>query len=173
MNSAFGRELDRGDIYQHVTSPEFVYLLRQQGKLVAMASYNKARLADKESLIVEGIAVLPEMQGRGVFRVMTDLARNGESLICLRTQNPRMYRALEKCCEQIFPGEISIPELRTAMIDLARQMNCSVDENGVVRGYYGRLFYGEKPSHKAVDPLFARLGIDLNKGDGLLVVGTR
>lgn len=171
MNSAFGRNLEFDDIYNHVTSPESLYLLRQE-KMVAMASYNKQKFADVDSLVVEGIAVAPEMQGKGIFKAITNHALNGEMVICLRTQNPRMYRAMEKYCSETYPGEKDTPVVTKAItLDFAKYLRCAIDGNGVVKGYYGGLFYGQEPHHSKVDPLFQKLGVNLHNGDGLLVVG--
>jgi len=172
INRAFGRNLESDDIYVHVTQPEVVYLLRQQEKIVAMASYNVRKFADIESLVVEGIAVAPEMQGKGVFKTITDYALNGERVVCLRTQNPRMYRALEKYCAETYPGEKDRPVITKAItLDFAKYLKCNIDGNGVVKGYYGGLFYGQEPHHSKVDSLFQKLGVNLHEGDGLLVVG--
>lgn len=176
VNSAFGRSLEFEDIYQHVTSPEQVLLLRQDKRLVAMASYNSLefeRMTDCSCLIVEGIAVIPEMQGKRVFRTITDnVVNENYHYLCLRTQNPRMYRALQNFCLATSPSGNRIPkELSKVMRNLASYLKCQIDKNGVIKGYYGRLFYGIEPTHNEIDPLFQSLGIDKNNGDGLLVVG--
>jgi len=143
-------------------------------KVSAMASYNKQILSGLPSLIVEGIAVNPALQGKGFFRSVTDIARDGEAVICLRTQNPRMYRALENYCSYIYPCVEQTPEaIRVIIDDLARHMNCQIDEKGIVRGCYGGLFYGEEPTHKNVSSFFDALGMKLNKGDALLVAGIK
>lgn len=173
VRRAFGRNLEYDDIYQHITSPENVYLLKN-GEINAMASYNRRVLSGIPALVAEGIAVAPEIQGKGLFRMITDVARERESVICLRTQSPRMYRALEKYCSAIYPGPNSMPraigEIRG---DLAEHLGCAIDEKGVVKGYYGGLFYAQEPAHKSVSPFFKEVGVDVNKGDALLVVGVR
>jgi len=172
VNSAFGRNLEFDDIYQHITSPESLYLLRQN-KLVAMAAYTGKQFSSRHCLYVDGIAISPEMQGKGVFKAITLKAmKESYDFICLRTQNPRMYRALEKCCSRIFPGSETMPQIVKAIIlDMAKDLNCSIDGNGVVKSYYGGLFYGIEPHHKKIDPLFKELGLNLHNGDGLLVTG--
>lgn len=165
--------MDYQDIYNHVTAPETVYLLEGNGSVLAMASYSRALLSGIPSVIVEGIAVDPEIQGRGVFREMTDYARAGTAVICLRTQNPRMYRALETYCSYIYPGRTEMPaavaEVRNA---LAKRLNCEADNEGIVRRCYGASLYREEPRHTEISPLFKeRLGLDLSNGDAVLVVG--
>jgi hypothetical protein len=173
VRSAFGKSLDFKDIYEHVTNPERVYLLLN-GKVSAMASYNRRILSGFPSLIVEGIAVDPTLQGRGFFRSVTDIAREEEAVICLRTQNPRMYRALENYCSYIYPCATQTPNaVKEVLEDLARHMNCQIDEKYIVRGCYGGLFYGEEPTHKRVSSLFDTLEMELNKGDALLVAGIK
>ena len=189
VRAGFGRNLDFDDIYKHVTMPQEVYLLRN-GKISAMASYNRRVFIGKNCLIVEGIAMLPEVQGKGLFREMTCNAQTSETknkteIVCLRTQNPRMYRALEKYCRSVYPGQpvkmnnlddlaLAIANMvcsRKLIKEFASYLNCSADENCVVRGYYGGLFYGQEPHHPKIDSLFTELGVNLCKGDGLLVVG--
>jgi hypothetical protein len=173
VSFAFGRSLDFRDIYNHVTNPERVYLL-MNSSVSAMVSYNRRILSGFPSLIVEGIAVNPRIQGKGFFRSVTDIARNEEAVICLRTQNPRMYRALESYCSYIYPGDSQTPRaIREVVEDLARYLNCQIDERGIVRGYYGGLFYGEEPRHKKVSSFFDAIGMKLNKGDALLVAGIK
>jgi len=165
--------MDYEDIYLHVTSPETVFLAEEQNKVLAMASYNSVFLSGIPSLIVEGIAIAPESQGKGLFAKITDEARNGEYAVCLRTQNPRMYRALQKYCSITYPNKKDIPsaiaEIRKALAEL---MNCQIDKKGIVRGYYGGLFYGEEPKHPETTSLFKEeLGLRIERGDALLCVG--
>ncbi len=167
--------MDYRDIYLHVTSPETVYLAEEENEVLAMASYNSVVLSGIPSLIVEGIAVAPEVQGKGLFAKMTDKVSDGEYAVCLRTQNPRMYRALEKYCSFAYPNENETPsaiiEMRKA---LAEHMKCKIDERGIVRGFYGGLLYGEEPLHPVATALFKeRLGLKIERGDALLCVGLR
>ena len=165
--------MDYQDIYLHVTSPETVFLAEENNKVLAMAGYNSTVLSGIPSLIVEGIAIEPATQGKGIFAKMTDVARDGEYAVCLRTQNPRMYRALQKYCSSIYPNKSEVPsaiaEIRTA---LAKGMNCEINERGIVGGYYGGLFYGEEPTHPKVTSFFKEeLGLKLERGDALLCIG--
>ncbi|MDO8516586.1 MAG: hypothetical protein Q7S33_00520 [Nanoarchaeota archaeon] len=168
--------MDYQDIYLHVTSPEIVFLaedISRQNNVLAMASYNSTVLSGIPSLIVEGIAIAPEAQGKGIFSRMTDEARNSEYAICLRTQNPRMYRALQKYCYAVYPNKIEIPsaivEMRKA---LAEYTGCQMDNKGVVKGYYGGLFYGEEPLHPTITSLFKEeFGLKSERGDALLCIG--
>jgi hypothetical protein len=167
--------MDYVDIYKHVTEPEKVFLLEQDGGIVAMGSYNSLLLSGIPSLIVEGITIDQLFQGKDIFRDMTNCARNCEQVIGLRTQSPRMYRALEKYCSEIYPGSRDTPKAICAIRDaLAEHMSCKIDEQGIVRKYYGGLFYGEEPTHPHHSAFFKeRLGMDLYQGDGLLVIGVK
>jgi hypothetical protein len=137
-----------------------------------MASYSRQKFADQSALVVEGIAIVPEFQGRGIFRMITENILLEETIICLRTQNPRMYRALQKCCSQVYPQKAESPvAIKAATLDFARYLRCKINGLGVVEGHYGRLFFGEEPHHQEVDKLFCALGINVQKGDGLLVIG--
>lgn len=177
VRNAFGRpEMDYDDIYQHLVSSEILYLLENGEKVLGMAAYETALLSGIPSLIVEGIAIEPEIQARGIFREVTDLVSGNKSVVCLRTQNPHMYRALQKYCSYTYPSETNgLPTAVKAIRgDLAAKLGCDIDENGVIRGYYGGLFYGKKPYHpKTTQLLEGKLGLSLENGDGLLVVGIR
>lgn len=174
VRAAFGRNLEYKDIYNHLTCPEKVYLLRNE-KIISMASYNQRVLSGIPCLIVEGIAVKPEFQGMGVFKELTNRATNGEAIICLRTQNPRMYRALEKYCSYIYPKKEEIPEAIKAIIkDFAHYLGCEATEKGIVKEYYGGLFYGEEPYHENLSNFFKKdLEMKLEKGDALLAIGVK
>ncbi len=137
-----------------------------------MASYNKRSFSGYPCLIVEGVCLDPSIQGRGVFKEITNQAISDEKRICLRTQNPRMFRALKKYCPKTYPSDEESPvDIKAATMDFAKYLGCNIDGNGVVKRYYGGLFYGQEPHHPQIDPLFKRLGVDLCKGDGLLVIG--
>ena len=154
--------------------PERVFLIRN-GEIKAMASYNRKSFADHSCLIVEGICLDPSIQGRGIFREITDQAMNGEDVICLRTQNPRMYKALANYCTNTFPGLKSMPQqVRNLQEEFATYLKCDIDDKGVVKGYYGGLFYGKEPEHSSVGRFFKQdLGMNLNKGDAVLAIGLR
>lgn len=165
--------MDYQDIYLHVTSPETVFLAEEQNKILAMASYNSVVLSGIPALIVEGIAIEPETQGKGIFSKMTDVVRDEEYAVCLRTQNPRMYRALQKYCSTIYPNDREMPSaIKEIRIGLAESMKCEINEMGIVRGYYSSLFYGEEPTHPKVTSFFKEeLGLKLERGDALLCIG--
>jgi len=124
--------------------------------------------------MVDGIALAPEMQGKGAFGEITREAYPKGNVFCLRTQNPHMYRALEKYCLDIYPGTGEIPPaIREMRKDLADQLECEITDNGVIKGYYGGLFYGKEPRHERISGLFDDLGMDLHRGDSLLVIGAK
>ncbi len=172
VRNGFGRNLEFEDIYTHVTAPESVYLLRN-GKINAMASYNEKMFYGSPSLIVEGIALAPEVQGNGIFKMLTEQAIGANEFVCLRTQNPRMYRALEKFCKIVYPNQEKTPDnLNLALEEFAKYTRSERDEYGVVRGYYGGLFYGEEPTHCKISKFFKEnLKMNLSKGDAVLAIG--
>lgn len=138
-----------------------------------MASYNTRNFCGFDSLIVEGIALSPQVQGKGVFKLLTDSAIADQKLVCLRTQNPRMYKALEKYCGAVYPSAMNFSGNNNMFLEeFANYLGCKIDEHGVVRGYYGGLFYGEEPTHCEVSRFFKEdLKMDLSKGDAVLAVG--
>lgn len=172
VRDGFGRSLGFQDIYQHVTNPESVYLLRN-GEIKAMASYNSREFCGFKSLVVEGIAISPEVQGKGIFSLMTKNAMKSNLFVYLRTQNPRMYRALERCCGNLYPNpENHSGNLNHFLREFADYLGCTMDEKGVVRGCYGGLLYGGEPTHPTISRFFKEdLQMDLSKGDAVLVMG--
>lgn len=140
-----------------------------------MSSYNKRNLSGFPSLIEEGIVVDPSFQGRSIFGTLTDVARTNEAVICLRTQNPNMYRALEKYCSETYPGKIKEPTaVQAVRSSLEEHLSCKADEKGVVKGFYGGTLYGSKPSHPVITPFFEdQLNMDFEKGDAVLAVGIK
>ena len=152
--------------------PEKVFLLRN-GEIKAMASYNRRSFAGHSSLIVEGICLDPFIQGKGIFKEITDQAIGDEETICLRTQNPRMYRALANYCSITFPGLKSMPkEFRKIQERFAAYLRSDIDDKGVVKAYYGGLFYDKEPEHCSISRFFKQdLEMDLNKGDAVLAIG--
>ncbi|MDP2925502.1 MAG: hypothetical protein Q8N99_03965 [Nanoarchaeota archaeon] len=161
--------------------PESVYLLRN-GNIKAMASYNRRYFAGFPSLIVEGICLDPSIQGKKVFEKITDLVIGKECFICLRTQNPRMYKALDNYCQAIFPRfncfsvspkGLFLPDfIRSILEEFASYLGCDINDKGVIKGYYRGLFYGEEPKHSTVSEFFKEgLKMDLFKGDAVLAIG--
>ena len=172
--SGFGRPLFVEDIYQHLTGPENLFLLKDREKFVAMMSCNVRKFLGHPTLILEGVAMDSRIQGQGIFGRMAREALDGQKYVCLRTQNPRMYRAFEKLCSKVYPNEEGITErARGIQESFAEYAGNEIDGLGVVKGHYGGLFYGTRPRHAEVDPLFRRLGVNLDEGDALLVVGDR
>ena len=178
VRRAFGRpDMDYQDIYDHVVSPDrLLVLIENKSKgVLAMGGYSTRTFSGEPSLIVDGVAIAPEMQGKSLFRDITEALCLDESFVCLRTSNPRLYRALENCCSAVYPGKKPMPKsVRKIRDEFASHTGCEITEEGIVRGYYGgSLFYGEEPFHKGSSPFFRELGVDIHKGDALLVVGVR
>jgi hypothetical protein len=164
--------MDYQDIYLHATSPKTVFLAEEQDRVLAMASFNSVSLSGISSLIVEGIAIEPESQGKGIFSRMTDMARDEEYAVCLRTQNPKMYRALQKYCSSIYPNGKEMPSgIREVRKELAKCMGCQINENGIIERHYGGLFYGKEPTHPKITSFFKELDLKLERGDAILCIG--
>ncbi len=173
VNRAFGRELQYEDVYSHLTTPDKVYLMTYENDVVAMAGYSKKVLSGVPSIYVDGVTVDPKIQGRKVFRNLTKRAVDGEKILCLRTQNPFMYKAVQNYCSAVYPNGSEMPSgIRKVMEDLARSLGSKIDGNGVVPGHFGGLFYGKEPTHHTISRFFREnLKMDLYRGDAVLVVG--
>ncbi len=141
-----------------------------------MASYNRRDISGSPSILVEGIAIDPEFQAKGLFKEITDLFANGESAIFLRTQNPRMYAALANYCSSVYPNpNMDIPiGIRDVHQGFASYLGSEISFKGVVKGHYGGLLYGEEPTHPIFSEFFKNdLEMDLHNGDAVLLLGYR
>lgn len=175
VSSAFERQMDPVDVYEHLTEPENLLLVQDQDEIIGMASYTSQMLGGKNALIIDGVAMHQKAQGRGIF---LDIAREmydpSHEYVCLRTQSPRMYKALDLGDIDVYPNKDGFPErLDPVREDFMKYLNCDIDENGVVKDFYGGPLYGKRPHHKEVDKLFDRFGLDFYAGDALLVVGEK
>ena len=150
-------------------------LKNEIGSIVAMSSNNRKNLSGMPSLIIEGVAIDPLLHGKGAYGKILSEMYNGEATICFRTQNPRLYAAHEMYCHKVYPGVEEMPgAIKEIQKALASELKCAIDKNGVVKGYYGSLFYGKEPFHERISPFFKEiLEMDLYKGDAVLVVGVK
>jgi hypothetical protein len=176
VRNAFGKDLDMEDIYQHLTKPDEVFLLRNfQDKVIAMRSHSRVSLSGVPSVVLDGAAIGPDYHGRGIYGLLLSEIEGSERVMCLRTQNPRIYASLNSYCRKVFPNYRETPkDIRNLLNSFANYLNCEVDSNFVIRGYYGGLFYGEEPTHEKFSLLFKeKLKMDLSKGDAVLLAGVR
>jgi hypothetical protein len=172
VRNGFGRNLDYKDIYEHATSPENLLLIRDK-EIKGMASYNRKVFSGFPCLVLEGVALDPSVQGKGVFGRLIGCAYEKEKVICARTQNPQVYSAMGKFCISIYPNKEPMPEaIKAIQKEFATYSGCKIEDKGIVRGYYGGLFYGVEPKHPTMSSLFREeLGMDLHRGDAILLVG--
>jgi len=175
VRDAFASPMDSQDVYNHLIHSQEVYLVFENDSLIGMGGYSQRTFSGIPVLTIDGIAIRESFQGKGVFGRLTDRVLEKERLLCLRTQNPYMYRALQNKCRAIFPSrEVETPPvIRLVRNEYADSLNCVPDKNGVVKGCYGKSLYGKIKSHPDVSPFFQELNLDVSSGDGLLVVGVR
>jgi hypothetical protein len=174
VRAAFGTEMSEKDIYNHLVIPEQVYLMIDDEGIFGMCSYSTKNIDNYQILFVEGIAIDPKKQGCGLFEKATNIAITNEEYIGLKTQSPRMYRALEKFCDEIYPNKkMDFSQEADYLISkLSENMNLDVDEKKVARGIYGAALYTQPQLHKEASELFdGILKVDYNKGDSVLCLG--
>ena|SRR3989338_3519117 len=184
VRQAFGSEMTREDIIAHLKNPQKRYLATDDsGRIAAMAGYSQHLILGSHLLFVDGVAIHPDFQGAGLFRELTNMALENEEFIGLRTQNPRMYRAIEKIsqggicpsasCQHLREGtEKELKRLCAIKNALCAKVGFSVDFQGVIRGCYGRSLYGEVPQHNRTTPLFQEvLKVNYERGDSVVCVG--
>jgi len=175
VKDAFSSPMEFEDVYQHLTLPEKVYLLFNEDEVIGMGSYSQKVFSGIPVLTTDGVAIKEKFQGKGLFSELTDLVLNGERVICLRTQNPHMYRALEKKCNIVYPNtKTGIPEaLKLVRNEYGNFLNCNLDEFGIARKFYGKSLYGKIKYHPLVSRLFEEMKMNISAGDGLIVMGVR
>jgi len=183
VRQAFGSPMTDEDIYNHLVHPEIVYILRQQKKLIAMGSFTPMSVLDQSILYIEGVAIHPLVQAGELFQEFTSLALDGQKLVALRTQNPRMYRAFQKICTHVCPS----PECKKLCLlensqqagllhvkrGLAGKLGMEIDDRGVARRFYPMPLYTSEPYHPLISPFFKeQLELDYLNGDSVLCVGS-
>lgn len=179
VRKAFGTEMKEDDVYNHLTKPGKTYILRSEGKILAMGAFTHKKISETLMLYVEGIAIHPSLQGKGIFREKTTQALEGEKVLALRTQNPRMHRALEKFCDYICPNKnCNTLYCRTELLklkkDLASELDMKIDGLGVARGFYGKSLYQTQPTNTTSSILFNEiLKVDYQNGDSVLCIGVK
>lgn len=176
VRAAFGTEMTEEDIYEHLTMPKKVYLLRNQGKIFAMGAFTPKDIENEKVLYVDGIAIHPQLQGKQVFEQIASKALDAERFLSLRTQSPRMYAAFSRLCNFVYPNEsMSCPEnLFLLFKGTGENLGMKLDEKGVARGLYGKSLYPKEQTHHTASRLFNDiLKVNYGAGDSVLCIGTR
>lgn len=175
VNASFGKILTEEDIFEHITTPDEVCLLRENGTLLAMRSHSRTILSGFPTTILEGAAIHPNVQGNGLYSLLLDQITFQTPVYGTRTQNPHTYVALEKYCSAIYPANNYTPDAIVAIRnDLAKYFGSSITEKGVVKDHYGSLFYGEEPKHQRISKFFSdELDMDIYRGDAVLLLGIK
>ena len=173
VREAFGSLMTEEDIYNHLTEPKKVYILKDNEEVFGMYSMTPKDIAGNKIFYVDGIAINPKKQGKGIFKNVTHKVREDENFVALRTQNPCMHRALEKLCGNIYPNiEGNMPEeIESLMKSLSNNLMMPVDNQMVARKFYGKSLYSSITKNKRSSYLFDKiLGIDYNAGDSVLCI---
>ncbi|MFH0798470.1 MAG: hypothetical protein V1906_03605 [Candidatus Woesearchaeota archaeon] len=167
--------MDYDDIHQHLVSPKTLLLIEKDGNVVGMLSYNESLISGKKALIVEGVAIRHDFQARGIFSEATNIVLDDSRIVGLRTQNPFMYLALRNYCGKAYPNIHKTPRtVKLSLDELASIMNCTIDDLGVARKFYGKCMYGQKQHHPEISPLFENVfKMDIDKGDAVLAAGLK
>ena len=175
VRDAFGTEMGEQDVYEHLTEPDKVFLLEGGSECVGMYSFNSINLGEHSMLFVEGMAVHPSFQGKEIFSSITSKIWKGEKFIGLKTQSPRMYRALEKFCQgDLCPAQelACVPQLFHVKEMLSESLGIEIDSFGVARNLYGKSLYASEQTHPITSNLFNdHLKINYDAGDSVICVG--
>ena len=174
VRASFGSLMTEKDIYNHLINPAKLFLAKNGGIVVVMYAYTPINLLGERVLYIDGVAVHPQFQARGIFSKATLEALDGQKIIGLRTQNPQMHRALEKFCHTICPSRkvdysLQLIKFRDALADF---LGMEIDSRGVSRGFYGKSLYPIIPFHQTSSALFETLlKVDYALGDSVVCVG--
>jgi GNAT superfamily N-acetyltransferase len=128
---AFGESMDGNEILEHILPTDRLYLARENNILQGFATAN----INLESIHLEGTAVDPEYQGRGLYRKFTceiiDLALDqSKQAITMRTQNPKIELGVRRTISDY---------IRQGLIQAY-----DVDRN-IQKAAYGRILTSKKP----------------------------
>ena len=63
----FGSEITQDDVENHVLTVDLLYLIENEGELVAFSSYDFLEVEGEQVLYLSGIVVKQDKQQRGIF----------------------------------------------------------------------------------------------------------
>lgn len=181
---AFGTAITLQDVVDHVTTVELLITMSIKEQFSAFASFATVQNGVGTILHLHGICVASNKQGRGIFETIVQCAQEltNASLLSTRTQNPRLYRAVEKNSLQkvVFPNCQSetpryikkIGEFLVSYLDL--RIDKYNSEEMAFRDIYPQCLYPHIPMSKSreVNSLFSKkLSITEGKTrDALLLI---
>lgn len=171
VRKAFGSEMTYDDVCNHLKEPDETYIIFDKNeKIKGMACYSNKDLIIGDCLYVDGIALSPDIQGKGIFNIMTSICLKDKPtihLVGLRTQNPNMYQALKNYTDEISPHSKD-DGLNIAKRLLAKEMDVDINKQGVIKNCYGKSLYTKIPKE---NPDFKKLRLNYDKGDSVICVG--
>ena len=173
--SGFGTPMERDDVEKHLIHVDRTYLLFAEDRLVGFSSYDFHETSDGSVLYLSGIALDRSAHGRGLFAAVNARALDeyDPQYFVMRTQNPVIYRGVEKLVDTIYPGSgvSPAPVLRIARHFAGAPME---DATHVVRGLYGTCLYDDVPLLQPTRRFFDEcLRMDYARGDSVVIVGER
>lgn len=189
-NRAFGSTLSEKEVEEHVFPVSTLLLAEAGGKIAGFSASSHYHLRDARGdysiVYLVGVGIDPEFQEAGLYDslikqrldIETKKAGADEVFIATRTQNPRVYGSVRKHLERIMPSESfyenpgGFEEMHDAAKEMARILGCTINERCVAKGVYGASKYPTLPKYKdeEVNKMFER-ELDINKGDGFMIVG--
>lgn len=171
--SAFGTPITEDDVCNHLFDADRTYLLEHDGALVGFSSYKHLHTEHGAVLYLSGIAIDRSAHGKGLFRCVNEhaLASYDPDYLVMRTQNPVIYRGVERLVDMICPARCPSPE---RVLDIARRFAGKEMEpdTHVVRGLYGTSLYDVIPADLPTRDFFDEcLRMDYARGDSVVIVG--
>lgn len=163
--------MSREEVEEHVKENCLV-LLDKGAK--GFTSYKAFEYNGDTALFINGTVV--REQGKGGFGAMARAAIHCErpDFLILRTQNPCMYAGAAKLTDRLFPSEAKPPtEVRDLGIFVAGMLGMENYDasNHLGKDTYGRCLYETIPEHPKYSELFSRVGVDIEAGDSIIVIG--
>jgi len=140
---SFGTEMTIEDVVFHVSESELLVLGYEKKELIVFGSFVIIKNNICKILYMHGVCVAAYKQGCGIVGRIVDYANNlvNADFLALRTQNPRLYKALKKQFRSgiIYPS-LANEALNEDVISMGQYIVASLDRDSANYDCDGMLF---------------------------------
>ncbi|RLG17050.1 hypothetical protein DRN62_02320 [Nanoarchaeota archaeon] len=170
----FGKKVPMEEVKHNTLETNGIFVVYDDNEPMGFTSYELRDIDGIRVGFLRGTVIRRAFQGRGLFkhlcqRLIRVFEEEGIRFVATRTQNPRVYRALQRLLPELYPttrGEV--PE---SVFELAKKIRKDVTRELIIPGLYGRQLTGEKvlAKEESVNALFSKLNTE--EGDAYLLIG--
>ncbi|MBT7903511.1 hypothetical protein HN587_06635 [Candidatus Woesearchaeota archaeon] len=173
---SFGRWLPYEAIDGRTREADYVLLLKRDERVIGYAVNEVMELAGKTVNYYNTILLRREIQHQGIAEPLfkLELALGPSDYLLSRTQNPALYRAMDRLCSQtgykMHPNGVEVPEaLKKIVLAYDPEVGADLVKRGV---YFGRALMYDTPKPKTEEAhIWEKLGVE--KGDAIMLVAER